>query len=66
MTSVFNIKIAKVFHLVKFCGFGSKSLKSTVSLKTKQLAWCYFPSLWMVKAQALFSVRGGQKHENQV
>jgi len=30
--------------------------------------WCYFPSLWLdkCKAQALFSIRGGQKQENQV
>jgi len=35
---------------------------------TPLLARCYFPSLWTgkCKAQALFSVRGGRKEENQV
>ena len=35
---------------------------------TQNNAQCYFPSLWTdkCKAQALFSVRGGRKQENQV
>ena len=45
----------------------SAQLATVAAYMTGLKAWCYFPSLWTDKceAQALFSVRGGRKHENQ-